>query len=158
MTDVMILAAGLGTRMKSRRAKVLHELAGLPLIAHVLRAAFELEPETVFTIVGHQAAEVEQAVRDRSTVLKERVSKISPDLQFVTQTEQRGTGHAVMAARDRLAKHKGSLVLIAGDVPLIKGETLKNLAGAHQAKKNPVTMLTVLMDDPTGYGRVVRDS
>ena len=158
MTDVMILAAGLGTRMKSRRAKVLHELAGLPLIAHVLRAAFELEPETVFTIVGHQAAEVEQAVRDRSTVLKERVSKISPDLQFVTQTEQRGTGHAVMAARDRLAKHKGSLVLVAGDVPLIKGETLKNLAGAHQAEKNHVTMLTVLMDDPTGYGRVVRDS
>ena len=158
MTEVMILAAGLGTRMKSRRAKVLHELAGLPLIAHVLRAAFELEPETVFTIVGHQAAEVEQAVRDRSTVLKERVSKISPDLQFVTQTEQRGTGHAVMAARDRLAMHKGPLVLVAGDVPLIKGETLKNLASAHQAEKNHVTMLTVLMDDPTGYGRVVRDS
>jgi len=158
MTDVMILAAGLGTRMKSRRAKVLHELAGLPLIAHVLRAAFELEPERVFTIVGHQAAEVEQAVRDQVAVLRERVSNASPDLQFVTQTEQKGTGHAVMAARDRLAERKGSLVLVAGDVPLIKGETLKNLAAAHQAEKNHVTMLTVSMDDPTGYGRIVRDS
>jgi bifunctional UDP-N-acetylglucosamine pyrophosphorylase/glucosamine-1-phosphate N-acetyltransferase len=158
MTDVMILAAGLGTRMKSRRAKVLHELAGLPLIAHVLRASLELEPETVFTIVGHQAAEVEQAVRDRSAVLRQLDSKAAHDLQFVTQTEQKGTGHAVMAARDLLKKHKGSLVLVAGDVPLIKGETLKNLTLTHKAEKNHVTMLTVLMDDPTGYGRIVRDS
>jgi len=158
MTDVMILAAGLGTRMKSRRAKVLHELAGLPLIAHVLGASFELEPETVFTIVGHQAAEVEQAVRNRAAELRERTSNASTDLQFVTQTEQKGTGHAVMAARSRLANHKGSMVLIAGDVPLIKAETLKNLAAVHQAENNHLTMLTVLMDDPTGYGRVVRDS
>src|SRR5215813_8981894 len=131
MTDVMILAAGLGTRMKSRRAKVLHELAGLPLIAHVLGASFELEPETVFTIVGHQAADVEQAVRNRAAELRERTSNESTDLQFVTQTEQKGTGHAVMAARSRLEKHKGSMVLIAGDVPLIKAETLKNLAAVH---------------------------
>jgi len=143
--------------MKSRRAKVLHELAGLPLIAHVLRASFEIEPETVFTIVGHQAAEVEQAVRNRSAVLRERDPKAAPDLQFVTQTEQKGTGHAVMAARDLLKKHKGSLILVAGDVPLIKGETLKNLSGVHRTEKNDVTMLTVLMDDPTGYGRIVRD-
>jgi bifunctional UDP-N-acetylglucosamine pyrophosphorylase / glucosamine-1-phosphate N-acetyltransferase len=158
MTDVMILAAGLGTRMKSRRAKVLHELAGLPLVAHVLRASFQLEPEAIFTVVGHQAGEVEQAVRDQAAALKESHAKASADLQFVTQTEQKGTGHAVMAARDRLAKHKGSLVLVAGDVPLIKGETLKNLAEVHQAENNQVTMLTVLLDDPTGYGRIVRDS
>jgi bifunctional UDP-N-acetylglucosamine pyrophosphorylase/glucosamine-1-phosphate N-acetyltransferase len=154
----MILAAGLGTRMKSRRAKVLHELAGLPLVAHVLRAAFELKPEAIFTIVGHQASEVEQAMRDKAEALRKSGQEASADLQFVTQTEQKGTGHAVMAARDRLSEHKGSLVLVAGDVPLIKGETLRNLADIHYDEKNHVTMLTVLMDDPTGYGRVIRDS
>jgi len=158
MTDVMILAAGLGTRMKSRRAKVLHELAGLPLVAYVMRASFQLEPEAIFTVVGHQAVEVEQAVRDQAAALRERDAKASADLQFVVQTEQKGTGHAVMAARDRLVEHRGPIVLVAGDVPLIKGETLKNLAAAHQAESNQVTMLTVLMDDPTGYGRIVRDS
>jgi len=158
MTDVMILAAGLGTRMKSRRAKVLHELAGLPLVAHVLRASFQIRPETIFTIVGHQAAEVEQAVREQVAALRGAGQKAPTNLQFVSQTEQKGTGHAVMAARDQLAKHGGSLVLLAGDVPLIKGETLKNLADVHRAEKNDVTMLTVIMDDPTGYGRIIRDS
>jgi bifunctional UDP-N-acetylglucosamine pyrophosphorylase/glucosamine-1-phosphate N-acetyltransferase len=158
MTDVMILAAGLGTRMKSRRAKVLHELAGLPLVAHVLRASFQLAPETIFTIVGHQGAEVEQAVREQAAALRATGQKASADLQFVSQTEQKGTGHAVMAARDRLAKRSGSLVLLAGDVPLISGETLKILAGVHEAENNEVTMLTVIMDDPTGYGRIIRDS
>jgi bifunctional UDP-N-acetylglucosamine pyrophosphorylase/glucosamine-1-phosphate N-acetyltransferase len=158
MTDVMILAAGLGTRMKSRRAKVLHELAGLPLVAHVLRASFQIAPETIFTVVGHQAAEVEQAVREQVAALRANDQKAAADLQFVTQTEQKGTGHAVMAARDRLAKHSGSLVLLAGDVPLIKGETLKNLADVHRAENNDVTMLTVILDDPTGYGRIIRDS
>ena len=158
MTDVMILAAGLGTRMKSRRAKVLHELAGLPLVAHVLRASFQIRPEAIFTIVGHQAAEVEQAVREQVAALKANGQKAEADLQFVTQTEQKGTGHAVMAARDQLANHPGSMVLLAGDVPLIKGETLKNLADIHRAEKNDVTMLTVILDDPTGYGRIIRDS
>jgi bifunctional UDP-N-acetylglucosamine pyrophosphorylase/glucosamine-1-phosphate N-acetyltransferase len=158
MTDVMILAAGLGTRMKSRRAKVLHELAGLPLVAHVLRASFQIAPETIFTVVGHQAAEVEQAVREQVAALRANDQKAAADLQFVTQTEQKGTGHAVMAARDRLAKHSGSLVLLAGDAPLITSETLKNLANVHRAENNDVTMLTVIMDDPTGYGRIIRDS
>src|SRR4030095_11289907 len=99
MTDVMILAAGLGTRMKSRRAKVLHELAGLPLVAHVLRASFQIAPETIFTVVGHQAAEVEQAVREQVAALRANDQKAAADLQFVTQTEQKGTGHAVMSAR-----------------------------------------------------------
>src|SRR5215471_7318145 len=156
MTDVMILAAGLGTRMKSRRAKVLHELAGLPLVAHVLRASFQLNPKTIFTIVGHQAAEVEQAVLDQAAALRDN-SKPSTDLQFVVQTEQKGTGHAVMAARDRLEKRQGSLVILAGDAPLLKGETLRGLAAVHQAEKNDLTMLTVIMDDPTGYGRIIRD-
>src|SRR6266478_968638 len=123
MTDVMILAAGLGTRMKSKRAKVLHELAGLPLAAH-----------------GEQA--------EKSGL---------PELRFVLQADQRGTGHAVIAAREQLAERQGDLVVLAGDAPLIKGETLKKLVDAHQAEKNDATMLTVVMDDPTGYGRIIRD-
>lgn len=157
MTDVMILAAGLGTRMKSRRAKVLHELAGLPLVAHVLRAAIELAPEVIFTVVGHQAEEVERAVRDQSARLIEANPTTPPELQFVTQAEQKGTGHAVMAARDRLAGRAGPLVIVAGDAPLIKGATLKHLVETHRAEKNHATMLTVVMDDPTGYGRIIRD-
>jgi bifunctional UDP-N-acetylglucosamine pyrophosphorylase / glucosamine-1-phosphate N-acetyltransferase len=157
MTDVMILAAGLGTRMKSRRAKVLHELAGRPLVAHVLRAAFELAPEAIFTVVGHQSEDVERAVRDQAARLVESKSTHSPDLQFVTQAEQKGTGHAAMAARDRLAGRYGPLVIMAGDAPLIETATLKRLVETHQAQKNDATMLTVVMDDPTGYGRIIRN-
>jgi len=157
MTDVMILAAGLGTRMKSRRAKVLHEIAGLPLVAHVLRAAFELAPEAILTVVGHQADEVERAVRDQAARLTGGNETASPALQFVTQTEQRGTGHAVMAARDRLADRLGPLVIVTGDAPLIEGETLKKLAAVHRAERNDATVLTVMMDDPTGYGRIIRN-
>jgi len=166
-TDVLILAAGLGTRMKSRRAKVLHELAGSPLVAYVLRAALELAPEAVFTVVGYQADEVERAVRDE---VKRREQARMPalpgalpgvpartELHFVRQLEQRGTGHAVMAAREQLEKHHGELLVLAGDAPLIKAETLKRLAEIHRAEQNDATMLTVLMDDPTGYGRIIRD-
>ncbi len=157
MTDVMILAAGLGTRMKSRRAKVLHELAGLPLIAHVLRAAFELAPEAILTVVGHQAEEVESAVRSQAACLIEANPGTSPELQFVTQAQQKGTGHAVMAARDRLADRRGPLVIVAGDAPLIESASLKKLVEIHHTEKNAVTMLTTVMDDPTGYGRIIRD-
>ncbi|HLF84696.1 MAG TPA: bifunctional UDP-N-acetylglucosamine diphosphorylase/glucosamine-1-phosphate N-acetyltransferase GlmU [Blastocatellia bacterium] len=157
MTDVMILAAGLGTRMKSRRAKVLHELAGRPLVAHVLRAVFELAPEAVFTVVGYQAEEVERAVRDQAARLIEANPTASLELQFVTQAEQMGTGHAVMAARDRLAGRRGPLVIVAGDAPLIEGGTLKLLVETHRAGKNDATMLTVVMGDPTGYGRIIRN-
>jgi bifunctional UDP-N-acetylglucosamine pyrophosphorylase/glucosamine-1-phosphate N-acetyltransferase len=157
MTDVMILAAGLGTRMKSRRAKVLHELAGKPLIAHVLRAAFKLAPEAIFTVVGHQSDEVERAVRENAAELVEAGPPTSLELQFVPQTEQKGTGHAVMAARDRLASRRGPLVIVAGDAPLIEGATLGHLVETHRAGKNDATMLTVVLDDPTGYGRIIRN-
>jgi len=157
MTDVMILAAGLGTRMKSRRAKVLHELAGRPLVAHIVRAAFQLAPEAILTVVGHQAAEVETAVRDEAARLIEAGAPGHPHLRFATQTEQRGTGHAVMVARDQLDGRGGSLVIVAGDVPLLKAETLKHLAETHHNQKNAVTLLTTIMNDPTGYGRIIRD-
>jgi len=156
MTDVMILAAGLGTRMKSRRAKVLHELAGLPLIAHVLRSAFELAPEAIFTVVGHQAEEVEHAVNATATRLSNG-KNVTPELRFVLQAEQRGTGHAVMAARNQLAGRDGQIVILAGDAPLIEAATLLKLVQIHREEKNDATMLTVLLNDPTGYGRIIRD-
>jgi bifunctional UDP-N-acetylglucosamine pyrophosphorylase/glucosamine-1-phosphate N-acetyltransferase len=157
MTDVMILAAGLGTRMKSRRAKVLHELAGRPLIAHVLRAAFDLTPDSLFVIVGHQAEDVERAVRDEAERLSKRNPDASPELHFVLQSEQRGTGHAVMAARNLLSNRSGSLIIIAGDVPMMKSETLRRLAETHASEQNSVTVLSVSMTNPTGYGRIIRD-
>ena len=157
MTDVMILAAGLGTRMKSRRAKVLHEIAGRPLVCHVVRAAFELAPEVLFVVVGHQSNEVERAVRDEAARLVERGSA-GPDLQFVLQQEQRGTGHAVLAGRDRLMGLREPLIIVAGDSPMIDSSTLKRLAETHASQKNAATMLTVKMDDPTGYGRIIRDA
>src|SRR4030095_14652365 len=157
MTEVMILAAGLGTRMKSRRAKVLHELAGRPLVAHLVHTAFELGAEAIFTVVGHQAADVESAVRDEAARLIEGGHAARPDLRFVTQTEKRGTGHAVMVARDQLTGRTSSLIIVAGDVPLLKADTLKNLAESHQSEMNAVTLLTTVLDDPTGYGRIIRD-
>ncbi len=157
MPDVLILAAGLGTRMKSRRAKVLHELAGRPLVAYTLGAALELAPEAIFTVVGYQAEEVERAVRDETARLSEGGASSRAELRFVPQSQQRGTGHAVMAAREELASRIGPLVIVPGDAPLIEAATLKQLVQTHRDRKNDVTMLTVTMDDPTGYGRIIRD-
>ncbi|HLG13849.1 MAG TPA: bifunctional UDP-N-acetylglucosamine diphosphorylase/glucosamine-1-phosphate N-acetyltransferase GlmU [Blastocatellia bacterium] len=158
MTDVMILGAGLGTRMKSRRAKVLHELAGLPLISHVVRAAVEVEPETIFVVVGHQAEEVERAVRQDVELISNREGSRTPELHFVVQPERRGTGHAVMTAREALAGRPGPLVIVAGDGPLIRSKTLRRLIEVHHSEKNDATVLTVEMADPTGYGRIIRDA
>ena len=157
MTDVMILAAGLGTRMKSARAKVLHEVAGRPLIGHVVRAAFGLNPEAVFAVVGHHADQVEAAVRAEAALLKEKNTDEQPQLRFVLQSERRGTGHAVMVAREDLVNRTGPLIIIAGDVPMIRTETLNALREVHRKESNKATILTVLMEDPTGYGRIVRD-
>ncbi|HYL97602.1 MAG TPA: sugar phosphate nucleotidyltransferase, partial [Blastocatellia bacterium] len=153
MTDVMILAAGLGTRMKSRRAKVLHDLAGKPLIAYSVRTALELDARNLITVVGHQAAEVEQAVRTEAGRI---VKSASTNLQFALQMEQRGTGHAVMSARDMLRELAGPLIIIPGDGPLLKSSTLGELIHVHQTEGNKATFLTARMKDPTGYGRIIR--
>src|SRR5262249_19297073 len=152
MADVMILAAGLGTRMKSERAKVLHELAGRPLISYSVRTALAVKPERLFVVVGHQGVEVEAAVRREAGA-----TGTSSELVFVQQTLQRGTGHAVLAAREFLAQRAATLIVVAGDGPLIKPETLRRLVEVHQSNKNDATVITVLMDDPTGYGRVLTD-
>jgi bifunctional UDP-N-acetylglucosamine pyrophosphorylase / glucosamine-1-phosphate N-acetyltransferase len=145
--NILILAAGLGTRMKSGRAKVLHELDGLPLITYVCRAARSLSPEKIYVVVGHQATEVERAVQSEAADLAE----------FVVQTEQRGTGDAVMAARTKLENSDSLVLVLSGDVPLIRPDTLKNFISQHTASGAGCSILSVRLENPTGYGRIVRD-
>ena len=149
--DVLILAAGLGTRMRSRTAKVLHRLGGRPLIAHVCRAANALSPRRVYVVVGHQAEEVKQAVTEEMG---------EGGAVFVTQAEQRGTGDAVMSAREDLSEADSTLLVLSGDVPFMRAETLGALVHQHRTHRGrgaTCTLLSVRLEDPTGYGRVVRD-
>ena len=141
------MAAGLGTRMKSKRAKVLHELGGMPLVAHVCRAAKSLNPNAIFVVVGHQADEVEQAAS----------AAVGELAQFVMQHEQRGTGDAVASARQQLADSNSLLLVLSGDVPMIRPSTLERLITQHRENKADCTILSVRLENPTGYGRVVRD-
>jgi bifunctional UDP-N-acetylglucosamine pyrophosphorylase/glucosamine-1-phosphate N-acetyltransferase len=146
--DVLILAAGLGTRMKSGIAKVLHQLDGRPLIAHVCRTAVKLEPRKVYVVVGHQAEKVQSAVE----------SELGRGAgEFVRQVEQRGTGDAVMAAKEALANASSTILVLSGDVPLVRAETLANLLTTHEKARAACTILTVRMENPMGYGRIVRD-
>lgn len=150
--DVLILAAGLGTRMRSRTAKVLHQLAGRPLIAHVCHTAAALTKRPLYIVVGHQAEAVEAAVRDE---LKDERGAV-----FIKQAEQRGTSDAVMAARAALAEANSTLLILSGDVPLVRAETLGALVHQHRTHRGrgaACTILTVRLDDPAGYGRIVRD-
>jgi bifunctional UDP-N-acetylglucosamine pyrophosphorylase/glucosamine-1-phosphate N-acetyltransferase len=145
--NVLVMAAGLGTRMKSNRAKVLHQLGGLPLITHVTRAAQTLDPESIIVIVGHQAEEVEKVVREETGDLS----------AFALQAQQRGTGDAVEAARSLLENSESLTVVLSGDVPMIKAETLNKLVAHQRSTNSDCTILTVRLENPTGYGRVVRD-
>jgi len=145
--NVLIMAAGLGTRMKSKRAKVLHELGGSPLIAHVVRAAQALEPRSIITIVGHQAEEVERAV----------LAEVGELAGFVVQQKQRGTGDAVESARSLLENSDSLVLVLSGDVPMIRVETLKKLIEQHNDTGAACSILSVRLENPTGYGRIVRD-
>ena len=150
--DVLILAAGLGTRMRSNLAKVLHRLDGRPLIAHVCRTAAALAPRKVYVVIGHQGEDVKTAVFEE---LDEQHA------EFVWQKEQLGTGHAVNSARGFLEESDSTLLILSGDVPMIRAETLAALVQqhhAHRGKGAACTILTVKLDDPSGYGRVVRDA
>jgi bifunctional UDP-N-acetylglucosamine pyrophosphorylase/glucosamine-1-phosphate N-acetyltransferase len=142
---VVVLAAGLGTRMKSRRAKVLHRAGGRSLLEHVVRTAQALTPpERIFVVVGHQAESV-------------RASLPTPAIGFIHQAEQMGTGHALMVAAESLSRAGGLLVILYGDCPLIQVKTLEGLVAAQRSSDAAGTILTAIMDDPTGYGRVLRD-
>jgi bifunctional UDP-N-acetylglucosamine pyrophosphorylase / glucosamine-1-phosphate N-acetyltransferase len=140
---VVILAAGLGTRMKSRKAKVLHEAGGLTLVEHVVNSALGLTtPERVVVVVGHQAEQVQQALSGKQ-------------VRFALQTEQRGTGHALEVCRTTVPCHNGRLVVLYGDCPLLSMDTLKRLLEDHETSKAAATVITTELPDPTGYGRAI---
>src|SRR5690349_11556868 len=145
--NVLIMAAGLGTRMKSSRAKVLHEIGGAPLIAYVVRAAQALGPQAIITIVGHQAEEVERAVLAEAGELA----------SFVVQEKQRGTGDAVESARRALENSDSLVLVLSGDVPMIRVETLQKLIEHHQNAGAACSILSVRLENPTSYGRIIRD-
>lgn len=137
------MAAGKGTRLKSKHPKVLNEIAGKPLLAHVIAAARQVvSRENIFAIVGYQADRVRQAVAHTG-------------VQFVLQEPQRGTGHALMCAREALANYHHVIVL-SGDAPLITPDTIARLRDFHLQKKAAMTILSAELENPTGYGRIIR--
>ena len=143
-THVVILAAGQGTRMKSQMPKVLHSVAGRPMIEHVLATADSLAPATITVIVGHGADLVRERLGGHAKV------------QFVLQEPQLGTAHALQQAESHLADRKGTLVLLSGDVPLLTAATLRRLIDTHQSAGAAATAVTAIVDRPYGYGRIVR--
>ena len=141
---VVILAAGKGTRMKSRLPKVLHPIGGLTLIERVLRTASGLFPASITMVVGHGAEDVKQALSKRTS------------LQFVTQEQQLGTGHALLQTRALLEGKTGTVVLLSGDVPLLSTSSLKALLETHLESNAAATVITANFPRPFGYGRIVR--
>ncbi|MFM1800011.1 MAG: hypothetical protein RLZZ117_2289 [Cyanobacteriota bacterium] len=146
MLAIAILAAGKGTRMKSRLPKVLMPLAGATLVERVLRSAAALKPERRILIVGHQAERVRTALASHG------------DLEYVLQEPQNGTGHAVQQLLAPLEGFQGDLLVLNGDVPLLRPETLAALLERHRSSGAGVTVLTARLEDPTGYGRVFTDA
>jgi len=140
---VIVLAAGMGTRMRSAVAKVLHNLSGKPLICHVLDAVAPLDAEKTILVLGHQIDRIQNVVAGY-------------DVEVVHQAEQRGTGHAVLQAVDIIASAPGLVMVLCADTPLLSTDTLRSLADAHSRSGAAVTVMTAMPDDPTGYGRVVR--
>lgn len=137
------MAAGKGTRLKSQLPKVLHEVGGKPLLEHVIRAAVRVvPPKDVYSIIGHEAERVRQALAHTG-------------VNFILQAEQRGTGHALMVAREALAEYDHVIVL-SGDAPLITPETIAHLRDYHLEQQAAMTLLSAELENPTGYGRVVR--
>src|SRR5216684_6786895 len=141
-TAIAIMAAGKGTRLKSKHPKVLHEVGGKPLLAHVIAAAKEVvSAADIYAIIGHEAERVRQAVEDTG-------------VQFVVQEPQRGTGHALMCASQALAAYD-QVIVLSGDAPLITPETIRKLRDFHQQKQAVMTILSAQLEDPTGYGRII---
>jgi len=141
---VVILAAGKGTRMKSALPKVLHRVGGLPMIEHVIRTAKALAPSSITIVIGHQGDALKTALSSQA------------GLTFVVQEPQLGTAHALLTTEPALKGASGTLVLLSGDVPLLAANTLKTLVDRHQAAGAAATVVTAVVDDPTGYGRIVR--
>ncbi|HZK47505.1 MAG TPA: bifunctional UDP-N-acetylglucosamine diphosphorylase/glucosamine-1-phosphate N-acetyltransferase GlmU [Atopostipes sp.] len=139
---VVVLAAGQGTRMKSKLFKVMHPVMGRPMVGHVVNAAIDADASEVITITGHGAEVVRDYLGEKS--------------QYVFQEEQLGTAHAVMQAKDLLEGKEGTTLVLSGDTPLLRAETLQQLMAFHEEEEAKATILTALADDPFGYGRVIR--
>ena len=144
MFTSVILAAGMGTRMKSKMPKVLHKVCGKPLSKWVIDASKAAGADKVCAVVGHKAETVKEVLGDVC--------------EFALQTEQKGTGHAVMQAIDVIKNSKGEVVILNGDTPLITAETINKAIEYHKNNGNQATVITAILDDATGYGRIVRDN
>lgn len=149
--SAVILAAGKATRMKSERVKVLHEICGRPMLSYVIDACREAGVERLYLVIGH----------DRERVI--HTYQHEKDIAWVVQDQQLGTGHAVLVCKEKIAAHNGltaedHVYVLGGDGPLIRGATLKALAEKHLGTKAAVTLATSLLENPTGYGRIVRDA
>lgn len=144
MFTSVILAAGMGTRMKSKMPKVLHKVCGKPLSKWVIDASKAAGADTVCAVVGHKAETVKEVLGDVC--------------EFALQAEQKGTGHAVMQAIDVIKNSKGEVVILNGDTPLITAETINKAIEYHKNNGNQATVITAILDDATGYGRIVRDN
>ncbi|MBB3041964.1 bifunctional UDP-N-acetylglucosamine diphosphorylase/glucosamine-1-phosphate N-acetyltransferase GlmU [Nocardioides soli] len=144
---VIVLAAGGGTRMKSKTMKVLHPIAGRTMIGHVLTAAQALDPRRVVAVVGHQREAVSA-----------HISASFPDVVLAVQEEQLGTGHAVRMAVEAAGASAGTVLVAYGDTPLLSGESLRAFAAEHEAAERAVSILSGIVDDPFGYGRVLRNA
>jgi bifunctional UDP-N-acetylglucosamine pyrophosphorylase / glucosamine-1-phosphate N-acetyltransferase len=142
---IVIMAAGKGTRLKTQRPKVLHEIGGKTLLRHVVDAARQIvPPEDIYVVVGHEAEAVKDSLR-------------GVGVEFVEQREQRGTGHAIQEARQAVEGYE-DLIVLSGDVPLIRPETIKQIRDFHLERRAAMTVLTAAPEDPHGYGRVIRKS
>ena len=142
---VVILAAGKGTRMDSNLPKVLHKVGGKPMVTHVIDRALEMGAEKIITIIGYRYELVQEQLKNEKTV-------------FVLQLEQLGTGHAVLQCAELLKNFRGGVLVLSGDVPLISLKTLQSLHATHYSIGAKATLLSAQVDDPTGYGRVIRKS
>ncbi len=145
-TAAIILAAGKSTRMKSELPKVLHEICGRPMLGYVVSACRLAGADRLLAVVGHGKDQVIERFAAEG------------DITWVEQIEQRGTGHAVLCCKEALGRFAGSLLVIAGDMPLVRRETLAALLEARAESGDALTMATTVLDDPTGYGRIVRDA
>ena len=141
-TAALVLAAGAGTRMRSDKPKVVHEVLDVPMIRWVVNAAHNAGIERVVTVVGHK---------------REQVEPLVPDTTITIQEQQRGTADAVLSAREALADFDGSLVVLSGDCPLISSDTIQKLIAMREEADAAVVVLTMRLDDPFGYGRIIRD-
>jgi len=143
--NALILAAGLGTRMKSKRAKVLHEVLFKPMLIHVLDTVKSLNLDHTYVIVGHQRQKVAALVAGYRA-------------DCIPQEEQLGTGHAVLCAEKELSRTGGTVLILSGDVPLVKSDSLRAMLADHRENKPALTLMATTLEDPTNYGRIVRNS